>query len=450
MAKSYEKDSIKIFVLEDDPTYKKFLEYVLSLNPDFDVKSFETGKECLECLHEKPMIITLDYTLPDLKGEEVLDGILDFDPNIHVIIVSAQEKIGTAINLLKQGAYDYITKDEDTKDKLLNSINNARRNVSLVNEIDHLRTEISGKYEFKKIIGSSDAIKKVFSMLEKAAKTNITVSLTGETGTGKELAAKAIHYNSSRKNKKFVAINIAAIPKDLIESELFGHEKGAFTGASTRRIGKFEEAQEGTLFLDEIAEMDINLQAKLLRVLQEKELTRVGGNDLIKLDVRIIVSTHKNLAEEVKNDKFREDLYYRLLGLPIFLPPLRDRGNDIIIIGKHLLDQFVRENHLDKLPIDNDAQEKLLKYNYPGNIRELKSIIELAAIMTNNNVIEADDIKFNAVKRENNLIFEELTMKEYEYRIVTHFLEKYDRNVLAVAKKLDIGKSTIYRYLKEM
>ncbi len=450
MAKSYEKNPVKIFILEDDPTYKKFLEYVLSLNPDFDVKSFETGKECLESLHEKPTIITLDYTLPDLKGEEVLDGILDFDPNIHVIIVSAQEKIGTAINLLKQGAYDYITKDEDTKDKLLNSINNARRNVSLVKEIDHLRTEISGKYEFDKIIGTSDAIKNVFSMLEKAAKTNIIVSLTGETGTGKELAAKAIHYNSSRKSKKFVAINIAAIPKELIESELFGHEKGAFTGASTRRIGKFEEAQEGTLFLDEIAEMDINLQAKLLRVLQERELTRVGGNDLIKLDVRIIVSTHKNLAEEVKNNRFREDLYYRLLGLPIFLPPLRDRGNDIIIIGKFLLDQFVRENHLDKLPIDNDAQEKLLKYNYPGNIRELKSIVELAAIMTNNNVIEADDIKFNAVKKENNLIFEELTMKEYEYRIVTHFLDKYDKNVLAVAKKLDIGKSTIYRYLKEM
>ncbi len=450
MAKSYEKDSIKIFILEDDTAYKQFLEYVLSLNPDFDVKSFETGKECLESLHEKPKIITLDYTLPDLKGEKVLEEILNFDSNIHVIIVSAQEKIGTAINLLKQGAYDYITKDEDTKNKLLNSINNARRNVSLIKEIDHLRTEISEKYEFKKIIGSSDAIKKVFSMLEKAAKTNITVSLTGETGTGKELAAKAIHYKSSRKNKKFVAINIAAIPKDLIESELFGHEKGSFTGATTRRIGKFEEAQEGTLFLDEIAEMDLNLQAKLLRVLQERELTRVGGNDVIKLDVRIIVSTHKDLAEEVENNKFREDLYYRLLGLPIFLPPLRDRGSDIIILGKYLLDQFINENHLEKLSVDNDAQEKLLKYNYPGNIRELKSIIELAAIMTNNNVIKAEDIKFHAVKRENNLIFDELTMKEYEYRIVTHFLEKYDRNVLAVAKKLDIGKSTIYRYLKEM
>jgi len=204
------------------------------------------------------------------------------------------------------------------------------------------------------------------------------------------------------------------------------------------------------LFLDEIAEMDLNLQAKLLRVLQERELTRVGGNDVIKLDVRIIISTHKNLAEEVKNNKFREDLYYRLLGLPIFLPPLRVRGNDIIILGKYLLEQFIKENHLEKLSFSNDAQEKLLKYNYPGNIRELKSIIELAAIMTNNNVIEADDIKFHAVKRENNLISDELTMKEYEYRIVTHFLEKYDRNVLAVAKKLDIGKSTIYRYLKEM
>ncbi len=238
---------------------------------------------------------------------------------------------------MKLGAYDYISKDHETKERLLNSINNARNRTSLIKEIDHLKKEISEKYEFEKsIIGTSPAIKRTFALLEKAVQTNISVSISGETGTGKELVAKAIHYNSKRKNKPFVAVNIAAIPRDLIESELFGHEKGAFTGAITRRIGKFEEAEGGTIFLDEIGEMDPNLQAKLLRVLQEREVTRIGGNQVIKLDVRIVAATHKDLAEEVKNGRFREDLYYRLLGLPIHLPPLRERGTDVLLIAKAL------------------------------------------------------------------------------------------------------------------
>lgn len=252
----YEKDPIKIFVVEDDQTYTRFLKYVLSLNPDFEVEYFTSGKEFIGALHHRPAIVTLDYSLPDMSGEEVLKEIKAFDPNISVIIVSAQEKIGTAVGLLKAGAFDYITKDEEAKDRILNSINNARNKSSLIREIDRLKEEINTKYEFgKSIIGNSPAIKKVFGLIEKSLKTNITVSITGETGTGKELVAKAIHYNSARKQKPLVAVNIAAIPKELIESELFGHEKGAFTGASTRRIGKFEEAKGGTLFLDEIGEM---------------------------------------------------------------------------------------------------------------------------------------------------------------------------------------------------
>src|SRR5690606_34290447 len=222
----------------------------------------------------------------------------------------------------KLGAYDYITKDKETKNRLLNTINNARKNISLINEIDVLRQEISEKYQFSNsIIGNSQPMKKVFSMLEKAVKTNITVSITGETGTGKEVVAKAIHYNSERKKKPFVAVNIAAIPSELLESELFGYEKGAFTGAVTRRIGKFEEAEEGTIFLDKIGEMEPSLQTKLLRVIQEREVTRIGSNNTVKLNVRIIVATHRDLAEEVKKGNFREDLYYRLLGLPVHLPP---------------------------------------------------------------------------------------------------------------------------------
>lgn len=447
----YEKEPVKIFVVEDDQAYTKFIRYVLGLNPDFEVEFFTTGKDCINNLQKNPSVITLDYSLPDMPGQQVLEQIKNYDPNISVIIVSAQEKIGTAVELLKSGAFDYITKDQDTKDRLLNSINNARNKQSLIKEIDHLKREISEKYEFEKsIVGTSAAIKRVFGMLEKAVKSTISVSITGETGTGKELVSKAIHYNSKRKNKPFIAVNIAAIPSELIESELFGHEKGSFTGAMTRRIGKFEEADGGTIFLDEIGEMDPSLQAKLLRVLQEREVTRIGSNQVIKLDVRVITATHRDLAEEVKAGKFREDLYYRLLGLPVHLPPLRERGNDILLIAKHFLDHFSKENQLPKFRLDEAAQKKLLEYPFPGNIRELKSVIELAAVMAEGNEIREQDITFTSSGRTESILYQEMTMQSYMYRIIRHFLNRYDNNVLEVAKRLDIGKSSLYRYLKEM
>lgn len=446
-----ESTNVKIFVVEDDPAYSKFLKYVLELNPDFETTFFSSGKECIDNLYQKPSVITLDYSLPDISGEKVLKSIREFDANINVIVISAQEKIGTAVELLKLGAFDYITKDAEAKDRILNSIKNARNKSSLIKEIDRLKQEITTKYDWEKsIIGSSPAIKKVFELIEKAVKTQITVSITGETGTGKELVAKAIHYNSKRNKKPFVAVNIAAIPKDLIESELFGHEKGSFTGALSRRIGKFEEAEGGTIFLDEIGEMDINLQAKLLRVLQEKELSRVGGNQVIKLDVRIIVATHRNLQDEVKAGKFREDLYYRLLGLPINLPPLRERGNDILLLAKHFLDLFAKENDLQKLKISKDASEKLLQYPFPGNVRELKSTLELAAVMADGGEIKGENINFNSILGEDTFMLKEMTLEQYMYRIIRSYLIKYDDNVLEVARRLDIGKSSIYRYLKEM
>ncbi len=445
------ESTVKIFAVEDDPTYKKFLEYVFGLNPDFEVKFFSSGNDCIKHLHLKPSIIALDYTLPDMSGEEVLKKVKSFNSSIQVIIVSAQEKIGTAVQLLKSGAYDYIIKNEDTKDRLLNAINNARKNISLTAEIHSLRTELSKKYEFEKsIIGNSKAIKKVFSILEKAVSTNIIVSISGETGTGKELIAKAIHYNSLRKAEPFVPINIAAIPKELIESELFGHEKGSFTGAVTRRIGKFEEAQKGTIFLDEIGEMELSLQAKLLRVIQEKEVIRIGGNSIIKLDVRILVATHRDLREEVKNGNFREDLYYRILGLPVWLPPLRERDNDVILIANHFLNEFCEENGINELKFSRSAIDKLLQYWYPGNVRELKSIVDLAAVYADGKEIEAEDIRYNSITNDEKVYVKNMTLKEYNFKIIRHMMEKYDSNIIKVAKKLDIGKSTIYRHLKEM
>ena len=440
---------IRIFAVEDDPIYTKFLTYVFDLNPELEVEFFSDGKSCLDALHKLPNIVSLDYSLPDMSGDEVLKAIKEADPNIQVIIVSGQEDISTAVDLLKLGAYDYITKNDDTKDRLLLTIQNAYKNVSLIRELNDLKKEISHKYDFSNsILGSSPPIKKVFDLLEKAIKTNITVSITGETGTGKELVAKAVHYHSDRKDSKFIAVNIAAIPNELLESELFGHEKGAFTGASTRRIGKFEEAVNGTIFLDEIGEMDINMQAKILRVLQEKEITRIGGNEVIKVNPRIVAATHRDLAKEVSEGNFREDLYYRLLGLPIHLPPLRDRGNDIILISLKLLEEFCKENKLDPITITSGAKEKLLDYNYPGNVRELKSIIELAAVMCSEGLIQEENIVFKSVRSEDNFTYANLTMKGYEEKILDYYMEKYDNNVIKVAKILDIGKSTIYRHLK--
>lgn len=443
------KNSVRIFVVEDDPTYRKMIEYVLQLNPDFEVHTFENARSCMDKLHLRPDIVTLDYSLPDLTGEDVLKRIVNTDPNIKVLILSGQTDIKTAVGLLRQGAYDYITKDEETKDKLINTIHHILQNKELTNQVSILQEELGKKYDFENaIIGKSPAMGKVFKLMEKGVKTDITVSVYGETGTGKEMVAKAIHYSSLRAKNPFVAVNVAAIPNELIESELFGHEKGAFTGASTRRIGKFEEASGGTIFLDEIGEMDSNMQAKILRVLQERELVRIGGNKTIKINSRIICATHRDLKAEVEKGTFREDLYYRLLGLPVHLPPLRDRQNDVLILAKHFTDKFCQDNGMEKVTISNEAQKRLLEYPWPGNVRELKAVVELAAVMSNDNVIEGADISFHNTGKSTDFLMEELTLRDYTNRIIQHFLHKYDNNVVKVAEKLDMGKSTIYRMIK--
>jgi transcriptional regulator with PAS, ATPase and Fis domain len=292
-------------------------------------------------------------------------------------------------------------------------------------------------------------MQRVFTLLEKSAKANITVSITGETGTGKELAARAIHFNSDRMKKPFVAINVAAIPKELIESELFGYEKGAFTGADQSKSGKFEEANQGTIFLDEIGEMDLNMQSKLLRVLQERELSRLGSNKTIPIDIRLIVATHRNLLKEVEEGRFRQDLYYRLLGISIDLPPLKERGNDIVMLSKSFIGEFCKLNNLPIKELSQSAIDKLLKYNYPGNVRELRAVSEVAVVMSESDLLDANDIQFNQRNEIEDFMQEELTIDEYNSRIINWYLRKYNNNVLLVADKLKMGKSTIYRMLKE-
>ncbi|MEM7512796.1 MAG: sigma-54 dependent transcriptional regulator [Bacteroidota bacterium] len=446
-----DQQALSVFVVEDDEWYRELLAYNLELNPDYQITKFETGTDCIQALNQRPDIITLDYRLPDMEGSEVLKRIKEFDPEIEVIIISEQENIETAVELLKMGAYDYLVKAQDIRDRLLNVVNNIRKNRSLRKELNTLRQEVAQKYDFStSIIGQSQPIKKVFSLIEKAINNNITVTITGETGTGKELVAKAIHFNSKRKSNPFVPVNMAAIPKDLIESELFGHEKGAFTGANNRRIGKFEEANKGTLFLDEIGEMDITFQAKLLRALQEKEIIRIGSNKIVKTDCRIIVATNRNLIDEVKKGNFREDLYYRLFGLPVELPPLRERGKDIILLAKYFIESFCKDNELPNFTLTPAAQKKLIAYSYPGNIRELKSIVELAAVMTNEDDIDEDVITFSTSDPLPDALSEEMTLKQYTHRIISIYLKKYDDNIKLVADKLDIGQSTIYRMIKEM
>lgn len=284
-----------------------------------------------------------------MNGGELLEKIKEMDASVEVIIISEQEKIETAVSLLRSGAYDYLVKSKDIKELVLNTVNHICRNFDLKKEIATLKKEVQKKYSFEKsMIGNSNGMRKVYDMMNKALTTNITVSISGETGTGKEMVAKGIHFNSNRKEKPFIAVNVAAIPSELIESELFGYEKGAFTGADNRRKGKFEEAHGGTIFLDEIGGMDLNAQVKLLRVLQEKEVTRIGSNTPIAVNCRIIVATHRNLLEEVKNGNFREDLYYRLYGLPIALPPLRDREEDALLLANHFMMSFCHENGLEE------------------------------------------------------------------------------------------------------
>ena len=441
---------IKIFVVEDSEWYNRLLVHTLSLNPDYEIKSFFNGKDFLNCLHEEPDIVTLDFRLPDISGIDLLKKIKMERSDTEVILISEQGDIDTVVSLLKLGAYDYITKSNEIKDRLLNTVKNIRNGIGLQKEISTLRREIQKKYSFSHtIIGESPSIKTVYELIEKALNTNINVIISGETGTGKELVAKAIHYNSKYKDKPFVTVNVAAIPDELIESELFGHEKGSFTGAEFRRIGRFEEADGGTIFLDEIGEMQLNLQSKLLRVLQEKEIARIGSNKPVKTNCRIVVATNKNLKDEVKKGNFREDLYYRLLGLPIELPPLRDRGNDILVLASFFIVIFCKENNIPIKKISEKSQKKLMGYHFPGNVRELKSVIELAVTLSENDVIEPVDIVIDHSDPLSVVASDGLTLREYELKIIKATLKKNNNDIRLTAERLDIGVSTIYRILKE-
>lgn len=385
----------RIFVVEDNEFFATMIKQKLELNEQCEVSLFHSGDDFRRQLHENPDMVVLDYNLPNANGIELLKEIKNFNNQIKTILISGQERIEVVLEAFENGAEEYIKKDENALALLSLKVEKHTGEVNLRKEVDTLRDQIIDRHRYDKIIGESAEILKVLRLIQKVEKTNMLALITGESGTGKELVASAIHYNSTRKNKPFVCVNVAAIPEDLIESELFGHERGAFTGADSKRIGKFEEAHEGTIFLDEIGEMDINLQTKLLRVLQESKITRLGSNREIPLNVRVIAATNKNLAQRVKDGKMREDLYYRLQGFLIHLPPLRERGNDILLLAKSMLRQFCESNRIQVKSFSPEALKDMMKHPWSGNVRELKAFIERAVLMSDGEVIREEDLIFS-------------------------------------------------------
>lgn len=381
--------------MEDNTFFSQLIKQKLEQNDHIEVELFESGAAFRNNLHRNPDIVILDYSIPDTNGIDLLREIKHYNNDIKTILLSGQEKVEVVIEAFEHGAEEYIKKDDNALTLLDLKVTKHLGSVDLRKEVETLREQIIDRNKYHKIIGESQAILKVLRLVQKVEKTNMLALITGESGTGKELIASAIHYNSDRRNKPFVAVNVAAIPEDLIESELFGHERGAFTGADTKRIGKFEEANEGTIFLDEIGEMDVHMQTKLLRVLQESKITRLGSNKEIPLNVRVIAATNKNLAQRVKDGKMREDLYYRLQGFLIHLPPLRERENDILLLSRTMLNQFCTSNRLPVKSFSADAIQKMMAHPWSGNVRELKAFVERSVLISDGDTIEAEDLIFS-------------------------------------------------------
>lgn len=381
----------KLFIIEDDPIVAGLMKRAAEQLPNIEVSHYSNAQHCIDALHLLPDIIAIDYHLPDINGLDLMRKVKNCNSETDVIVVSGQEQVDVVVQAYKSGADDYIIKKGNFVIDFVNTVKNLDKAVSLRKEVEKLRAQVIDRNRYSNIIGNSPATLQVLRMIQKVENNSITVLVTGESGTGKELVGRALHYNSHRKNKSYVTVNMGAIPADLIESELFGHEKGAFTDAG-KRIGRFEEADGGTIFLDEIGEMKLDLQTRLLRVLEEKEVTRVGSNKPIKLDVRVIAATNKDLSEEVKAGRFRQDLYYRLQGFLIQLPPLRKRGDDAILLAKHFLSSFCTNNRVPAKTFTKEALKMLVEHSWPGNIRELKAVVERAALLSDNDLIQAEDI----------------------------------------------------------
>ncbi|HEX5645611.1 MAG TPA: sigma-54 dependent transcriptional regulator [Nitrospira sp.] len=372
----------RLLLIDDEARVRTSLKMVLETS--YDILQAADAQEGLDVFRkEGPDLVLLDVILPGTDGLAVLETLRSENKAVPVIMLTGTKSVKTAVDAMKRGADDYLSKPFDV-DELRLVIGRALNKLELEREVKQLRSQVVQRYAFHNLIGKSSGMQDIYAKIEQVADSRTTVLITGESGTGKELVAKALHYNSSRRDRPFIALNCAALPETLIESELFGHEKGAFTDATARRTGQFEMANTGTLFLDEIGDLSPVTQAKLLRVLQEREFTRIGGVQPVKVDVRIVAATNKNLDELVRKGQFREDLYYRINVISLYLPPLRDRGEDIALLAKHFLAKRVEEEKRPQIEFSKEALELLVRYPWPGNVRELENIIEQAFIWSHN------------------------------------------------------------------
>jgi DNA-binding NtrC family response regulator len=449
----------KILIVDDDPEILELIADVLRQG-GYDVDEAEDGRKALRRIEDDFYdLVMTDLNLPKVDGMKVLKYVVDQSPETICIILTGYGTIRSSVEAMKIGAFDYISKPVKS-DEILMVVEKALKYRQLERENILLKQQLRTKYRFENFIGDSNPIQEVFELIERVADTDSTVLITGESGTGKELIAKAIHYNSYRRENPMVVINCGAIPEELLESELFGHEKGAFTGAHKMRVGRFELANGGTIFLDEIGDMSPNLQVKLLRVLQEQKFERVGGTRTLEIDVRIIAATNQDLISGVNKGKFRQDLYYRLNVIPMKVPPLRHRKGDIPLLIDFFVKKFNKQKRTRITGFSGEAIDCLLEYSWPGNVRELENLVERVVILSDGDKIELDDvpesIKGKAGKVESievripkdGIVFEE-AIEEYEKKLILQALSETNWVKTKAAKLLNINRTTLIEKMKK-
>ncbi|PSL45855.1 two-component system response regulator AtoC [Salsuginibacillus halophilus] len=446
----------QVLIIDDEPSIRTSLEF--ALEDDYAVFTAADSTEAFDVLkHEMINLCLLDLKIGRESGLDVLKEIKAFDSGITVVMITAYGSISSSVEALQAGAYSYLTKPLNM-DELMSVVERAVQYTRLHRQVDYLTGELEKTYSREGFIARSEVMGKVFQLIDKVKQVNTNVLITGESGTGKELVARSLHFSGARQRGHFEVVNCAAIPEQLLESELFGYEKGAFTGASSAKPGKFEEADGGTIFLDEIGDMSLNVQVKLLRVLQQKEVTRLGANDTHKLDVRVITATNKNLLEEVKAGRFREDLYFRLNVIEIHLPPLRERNDDILLLARHFIQTLNTELNTAIAGVSKDAERKLEAYSYPGNIRELRNIIESAMVIADGNEITIGDLPKTLHRKADEDIKDDLpeavgnplkTLKEVEKEHITSVLTHFNGHRKKTAEALGISERGLRDKIKQ-
>jgi DNA-binding NtrC family response regulator len=436
-------DNLSILLVDDEVSQLTSLKSFLSKR-NYTIYTAENGNDALDVINKNVIDVTLtDFRMPGMNGLELLKEIKKINPEIEVVVITAYGNIDQAVDIMKGGAYDYLTKPIDL-DELEALLFRIKEKKTLINENKYLKDQLKQKFKFDSIISQSGKMEDVLNLVGRVANSKATVLIKGESGTGKELIAKALHFASSRKDNPFITVNVAALSENLMESELFGHEKGSFTGAIAKRIGRFEEANKGTLFIDEIGDIPLNIQIKLLRAIQFGEIQRIGNNKTEKIDVRIIGATNRNLEEMIERGEFREDLYYRLNVVSVDIPPLRERREDIPLLIEHFIKKYSQLNSKDVSRISHFALDKLLKYHYPGNVRELENIVERSVILSRNDVIEENDLPLQLeLQTDRSLLNPQVINKDYEVK-----MRSFEIEIIKTALKDNNGnQSAAARYL---